>query len=262
MTNDDRPLGHDWEGDDGSPMDELLMTHDDAPSSPAAPTQLLAAPAAGPGAPSDPVPEPERGRSRHPWLFALGYGLSLGVLLVTLAIACAAIVVPRFAGAVPMTVLSNSMAPALPVGSLVIVRPTMDLAPGTDINTLPTAQIRETNRVDGLRVGDVIAFQPNPTDATVIIHRITQVSVRADGTREFITQGDNNAGPDAPVQDYMVRGQAWYDLPYLGYVNNFLNSDTGRHTVVVIVIAATGYAWAAFLLYRALKRGRDAARHA
>lgn len=207
------------------------------------------------------VPETQRSSSRHPWLFAVGYGLSLGVLLVMLAVACAAIVVPRFAGAVPMTVLSNSMAPSMPVGSLVIVRPTMDLAPGTDVHTLPAARIREVNRLDHLRVGDVIAFQPKAADPTLIIHRITQVSVRADGSRQFTTQGDNNAAPDDPVQDYMVRGQAWYHLPYLGYVNNYLNADPGRHTAVVIVIAAVGYSWAAFLLYRGLRRGRNSDRH-
>lgn len=196
---------------------------------------------------------------RHPWLFAIGYGFSLGILLITLAIAGATIVVPRFAGAVPLTVLSNSMAPGMPVGSLVIVKPTMDLAPGTDVNTLGAEQIRPINGVAHLVPGDVIAYQPHASDSTVIVHRITRVSVRADGTREFITQGDNNATPDAPVQDYMVRGEAWYHLPYLGYVNNFLNSDSGRHTVAIIVIAATGYAWAGFLVYRAAKR-RDHSR--
>jgi len=207
---------------------------------------------------AQPLAAPTRARPdqprRHPWLAAVGYGLTLGVLLITLAIACVTIVVPRFAGAVPLTVLSNSMAPSMPVGSLAVVKPTMDLAPGMNINTLSAEHIRYINSVDRLVPGNVIAFQPHAADSTLIMHRITRVTVRADGSRTFTTQGDNNASADDPVQDYMVRGQMWYHLPYLGYANNFLNADGGRHTVAIITIAAVGYSWAALLVYRAAKR--------
>lgn len=196
-------------------------------------------------------------RRRHPWLAAAGYGASVGVLLITLVIACAAIVVPKVTGAVPLSILSDSMAPGMPVGSLAIVRPTMEVERGSDIKTLDRADIRAVNRVDDLLPGDVIAYQPKPSDPTLIVHRITQVTVRASGEREFVTKGDNNASADAPVQDYMVRGEVWYHLPYLGYVNTYLNADGARHTAAVITIAALGYTWAAFLVYRAVKRRTD-----
>jgi len=197
----------------------------------------------------------ESGR-RSVWLSVVGYGLSLGVLLLMLALACATIVVPRLTGSVPLTVLSNSMAPSMPVGSLVVVRPTMDLDAHSNIRTLSHDELRAANDTRALRVGDVIAYQPNASDPTLIVHRITTVTVRADGTREFVTQGDNNAAPDAPVQDYQVRAVAWYHLPYLGYVNNFLNADGARHTTAVIIIAVAGYSAAMVLLWRALATRR------
>ena len=48
------------------------------------------------------------------------------VAVVVGAVLLAVVVVPRVAGWVPLTVLSGSMAPAIPTGSQVIVRPVAD----------------------------------------------------------------------------------------------------------------------------------------
>jgi signal peptidase I len=171
------------------------------------------------------------GSGPHSWLGVVGTGLILGLLL---------------------PILSNSMAPGMPVGSLVVVKPTMGLDAADVIHTLDHDSIRAVNDATHVGVGDVIAFQPNPSDPTTIVHRITSVIVHADGTRDFTTKGDNNAVADEPVHDYQVRGKAWYHVPYLGYVNTFLNADSGHHAVAVGIIAVIGYAWAAVLLFRAL----------
>ncbi len=188
-------------------------------------------------------------RRRSGWASLL-QGLSIGALLLTVAVACATIVLPKLTGAVPLTVLSNSMSPGMPVGALAVVRPTMDI----DASSLEIDDVRAVNRVDDIRLGDVIAYQPSADDSTLIMHRVIGVTDRADGTREFLTQGDNNAAADPAVEDYMVRGEVSYHLPLLGYVNSFVNGNGAHHTMLVILVAVGFYGWAGLQLARALRR--------
>lgn len=184
-------------------------------------------------------------------------GLCYGLLGLSLAVTAATIVVPKLVGAVPLTVLSDSMAPGMPAGSLAVVRPTMNVEDGQDVSTMDAAAIDEVNHVDELAVGDVIVYQPDANDGTAIMHRITGISVKQDGARQFTTKGDNNDVADSePVDDHMVRGEVWYHLPYLGYVNDFLNSGESRHRIAVVTIAVIGYGWAVICLARAARRRR------
>ncbi|MCZ9635392.1 hypothetical protein [Rhodococcus sp. BH5] len=203
-----------------------------------------------------PTTEPEQRVVKKTWYTPLAILREVLVylfLIVILALACVTIVIPKFAGAVPMTILSNSMAPAIPVGSLAVVIPTMKVPSATNIATLSPEQIAPLNKVDNLGSGVIIAFQPEAGSGTLVIHRIVGVSVRADGSREFTTRGDNNTSSEV-VQDYMIRGKVWYHLPYLGFVNNYLNgSDSPRH-VIAVALAVTLYLWAAILIYRGSRR--------
>lgn len=163
-------------------------------------------------------------------------GVSVGVLLLALLAAAVTIVVPRVAGAVPLTVLSGSMEPTLPVGALAVVRP---------VDT------------QDVRIGDVITFLPNPDDSTAVTHRVTAIQNHQDGTRTFTTQGDANSAPDAPVADYQVRGRVWYSLPWLGYVSSAMN---GEHREQVVYVAAGGFfVWALTLWGRGWAEHRRAA---
>lgn len=158
----------------------------------------------------------------------------LGVVVV-LAVA---VLIPRLAGASPYTVLTGSMRPDYPPGTLVVAKP----AP-----------------IDEISIGDVITYQRESGKASVVTHRVIAVSTRLDGEIQLTTQGDANDVPDQePVEEVQVRGKLWYAVPKLGYVNNAL-SGAQRQTAVWIVSALLiGYA--AFMLVGAM-RDRRRGRH-
>ncbi|MBF0689367.1 MAG: signal peptidase I [Cellulomonas sp.] len=208
--------------------------HVAAPARPVA-DQPVTAPVQPAASPDQPVAV----RPESRWRVAarsVGVGLGYGVLGVVLLVAAVTILVPRFAGAVPLTVLSGSMEPTLPVGSLVVVRP-VDPA--------------------DVRIGDVITYLPNPEDPTAITHRVTGITHRTDGGVTFTTQGDANDAPDLPVQDFQVRARVWYVVHHLGHVNSAVNVED-RH-VGVVLVAGGFFVWAASLWYRSGRSRRAAA---
>jgi len=184
------------------------------------------------GVPRESVPEPETaGPGRHPVLSGLWAGATYGLLALVLLLAGLLIVVPRLAGGVPLTILSGSMEPSLPVGSLAVVVPV---------------------EPEDVRIGQIVTYLPNPDDPTAITHRVTGVTHRPDGGLAFTVQGDANAAADAPVQDYQVRGRVLYAVPWLGYLNSAVNGD--ERSVAVYVVAGAFFLWALSLWWRAWSR--------
>ena len=154
----------------------------------------------------------------------VGMGLSAGLLALMVALAAAVIVIPALFGGVPLTVLTGSMEPTLPPGTLVVVRPTP---------------------VQDIRVGNVVTYQIRSGEAAVVSHRVLSRSVSTDGTTTFITKGDNNDSPDAnPVTPAQIKGTVWYSVPLLGYVNDAVNGP-GRAWVTpglaAVLFAYSGY---------------------
>ncbi|WP_150306700.1 signal peptidase I [Planctomonas psychrotolerans] len=194
---------------------------------------------------ADAAPFPRTGARMRDIRHSIALGLSGAVLLVVIALAAFVIVLPKAAGATPLTVLSGSMAPALPIGSLIIVRP------------VP---------LDELAVGDVITYQLRSGEPEVVTHRIIAVSMASDGTRAFSLQGDNNPAPDPdPVVADQVRGRVWYSVPYLGYVSNAVTGESRAWIVPAVAVALLGYAAYALTggvtaaVAAGAKRGRHAA---
>jgi len=149
--------------------------------------------------------------------------ISAALLILTIALGFAVIVVPAMTKSVPLTVLSSSMEPGLPPGTLLIVRP---VSPAD------------------IRLGDVVTYQIRSDDPALITHRVTEITTSTSGERTFTLQGDNNGAPDPdPVRDVQVQGRVWYALPYLGWVNNAMGGDLRS---IVLPIAA-----GALLLYAA-----------
>jgi len=148
----------------------------------------------------------------------------------------AAVVVPRVAGATPYTILTGSMRPSLPPGTLVVVKP---------------------KPVDELQVGDVVTYQLKSGEATVVTHRITQIGTNLKGEVSFTTKGDANNVVDAnPVRPEQIRGELLYAVPKLGYVNNFVSGDQRQVATYVVVTGLLGYA--AFMSVAALRERRRA----
>ena len=88
------------------------------------------------------------------------------------------VLVPRAGGGTPYTVLTSSMEPDFPPGTLVVVRPV---------------------DAEDVAVGDVITFQLVSGRPEVATHRVIAITASPEGTPEFVTQGDANPKPDDMV---------------------------------------------------------------
>ena len=159
----------------------------------------------------------------------VGAMLSAAVVVAILALAVGVTVVPAVVGGHTLTVLSGSMAPRLPVGSVVVDKPA---DPAT------------------LRVDDIITYELGDD---LITHRIVAIKQTADGPL-FTTQGDANEIADTkPVAASQIRGRLWYVVPYIGTVRGFLLSRAGliAGSAAVLLIGAI------WLLARVNRPGTD-----
>lgn len=165
--------------------------------------------------------------------------LTWGLVAAIAGVLVIAVVVPRVAGATPYTILTSSMRPALPPGTLVVVRPV---------------------RSADVAVGDVLTYQRDSGEATVVTHRVVEVGQDAQGTPRWRTRGDANDVVDPGwVRPVQVRGRLWYDVPHLGRLNLLLTGSQRRTATVAVAAALLGYA--GLLLTGAardrLRRGRE-----
>ncbi|WP_433674490.1 signal peptidase I [Microbacterium gorillae] len=152
----------------------------------------------------------------------LGSAAMTVILVVVLAIAAAAIVVPALTGSTALTVLTSSMTPNLPPGTLIVVRPTDP---------------------DDIHPGDVVTYQLRSDEPEVVTHRVIQRTALADGQLIFITQGDANPMPDeTPVQEVQIRGTLWYAVPYLGWVSAWLTGPWKTWAIPLAAFLLFGYA--------------------
>ena len=167
----------------------------------------------------------------------LGQMLAWVVILGISAVLVSAVLVPRVAGATPYTILTGSMEPQYPPGTLVVVKP------------VPA---------DEVGVGSVITYQLRSGRSAVVTHRVVAVATTLTGDRTFTTRGDANDVDDAaPVRPVQVKGAVWYSVPYLGYGNELLSG--GQRQVAVLVVAGGLLAYAAWMFLMAA-RNRAAAR--
>lgn len=167
-------------------------------------------------------------RSGRTWWGRVVRLLSWGVVVAVTGLVTAAVVVPRVAGATPYTVLTGSMAPAYPAGTLVVVRP-VDAA--------------------DVRLGDVVTYQLRSGEPAVATHRVVGVGWSATGERLLTTRGDANSVADAePVREVQLRGEVWYSLPWVGRLNVLFTP--GQHQLLVRVAAGTLFLYAGGVLLR------------
>lgn len=124
------------------------------------------------------------------------------ILVATLA-AAALMALPPAIGWEQRTVLTGSMEPEIPVGSMIYVAPA------------DPAELAE---------GDVVTFENESGD--IVTHRV-ESNRAVEG--ELITKGDANEGEDlAPVPYSAVRGKVVLAVPYLGDVLGALASPVGK----------------------------------
>jgi len=165
------------------------------------------------------LPTRERGL-----LYFIGLGLSVGLLAFVLLLATLVVLVPAVTRSTSYTILTSSMEPSLPPGTLVIVKP--------------------IDPVD-IKIGTVITYQLDSGEPVVVTHRVVGIQGPnlPDADPSFITKGDANSAPDAkPVMTVQLRGAVWYSVPFIGWVNNLVNGDL--RAVVIPVVAGLLFLYA------------------
>lgn len=148
---------------------------------------------------------------------ALGKFLSfIGTLLLILAIAaCLGLTVPRFAGIEQYVVVSGSMEPAIPVGSMVY-------SGQTDPSTLAA--------------GDIIVFYSSEGGDTPVTHRVVENHI-AEG--EVVTKGDANEQNDlSPIIYSNILGKVQLHIPMLGFIAAPLATVPGKIAMGCVIVAA------------------------
>jgi signal peptidase I len=137
-----------------------------------------------------------------------------GVLLMVFVVCtCLCIAVPKFIGYESYIVVSGSMEPDMPVGSIAISR------------KVDPAQ---------LQTGDVIVFVDPQRGQTPITHRVVS---NDPGTGTIVTKGDANEHEDVNPATYdNVKGKIVRHAPYLGYVASLFTSLLGKMLVVLIAL--------------------------
>lgn len=150
----------------------------------------------GPG--SGAGPPQQNGRRRKPLKKAVGNVLFYVALVLALVMALfirtarqgAPVSIAGYSG---MLVLTESMADAIPKGSLIITK------------SMPP---------DELQIGDDITYMVNPS--TSVTHRIVDIRPQASGTPIIQTKGLTNSTPDAPVAVENIVGKVVYHSLFLG----------------------------------------------
>lgn len=118
------------------------------------------------------------------------------------------LVLPKIFGNNPVVVLSSSMTPNYPVGTIVYYH---------------------SIQKEKIKVNDVITFKT--TNNKFVTHRVNKLV-----DNKFETKGDANNSPDAKLVDYkdVVGKVAPISIPYLGYYVEFIN--TNFYIVIGVVI--------------------------
>ena len=143
-------------------------------------------------------------------LSAVATVLLLAVMAVALPFS-----LPKLFGYQIYNVLTQSMEPAMPVGSAIYVK-----------------------RCDpqALRQGEIITYRLSEATGLVQTHRVVENDTQA---KQLITQGDANALPDVdPVSYERVVGKVVVCIPVLGTVSEMLHSGPGVTACVAIFALA------------------------
>jgi signal peptidase len=168
--------------------------------------------------------EEESANSRSPWKRRLS--IVLQVIAWTLAgvfalIIVLTVVVPRIIGAEPFTVISGSMEPTIPTGSIVV-----------------------SKHVEAGEVafGDVVTYQLKSGEPLTVTHRVVAVDV-VEGKTRYRTQGDaNNAEDPLPVRPEQIRGVVAYHIPLVGYLGQLVPMGKRQTIATIVGICLIGYA--------------------
>ncbi len=127
------------------------------------------------------------------------------------------LIVPVFFSGRVAVVLTGSMEPTLPQGSLAFTMPV---------------------KPKEIEIDDIIVFiRPGTYPEVTTSHRVVEI-VSTDGELSFRTKGDANDEPDPSITlAEHVRGRVVFNTPYLGRVMNFTLSYVKNWVGLVLLVA-------------------------
>lgn len=138
-------------------------------------------------------------------------------LLLLIVLTGALLVLPGFLEYKPYTIISGSMEPSIPLGSVVYAR---------------------SVKPEQVQPGDVIVFYGGRNGDAVTTHRVVE-NRTVEG--EFITRGDANADNDMLPRPYgSFIGRVELAVPLLGRFLTALSGTAGRAGLLGIVAAIIG----------------------
>ncbi len=126
--------------------------------------------------------------------------------------------IPRFG---LYTIISPSMEPNVKVYDVVV-----------DLNVFNENSIKK---------GDIITFisNSNVSKGLTVTHRVVDIIVNADGSKSYITKGDNNLKADQATVNYEdILGKVLFKIPQLGRVQFLLADKFGW--IIMILLPALG----------------------
>ena len=140
------------------------------------------------------------------------------IVIAILIVIGGLLLIPKFIGYDTFAVVSGSMEPNIPVGSIVYVH---------------------QQEFNDISVGDVISFKISSTE--MVTHRVTKIDQQ---NQTFHTKGDANDTEDGqPVEYDNVIGMVAFSIPYLGYLTLYIKTPLGIAAIcaVVFVIIILNY---------------------
>lgn len=134
------------------------------------------------------------------------------IVIALVALLLIAFIVLKATGFQFFVVMSGSMEPILPVGSVVLVQPTP---------------------YDDIQVGDDISFVVGEERITVT-HRVIE---KDENSNTLTTKGVANNVSDDPIPASAVIGKVIFDIPFIGRLLYFLSSLQGKIVAGIVVVA-------------------------
>lgn len=132
--------------------------------------------------------------------------------MIVLAVLAGILIIPKLMGYEEMAVLTGSMEPNYPVGSLIFAK---------------------EEDPENLKVGDVITYRLD--EDTVVTHRIVEINQEE---QTITTKGDANSDNDgSPVSYSNIVGKAHFKIPYLGFLAMNIKTSKGIIAICGVLVA-------------------------
>ena len=143
--------------------------------------------------------------------FKKAWNIVTTVLVVITVLAAVLLMGSRLLGYRCFNVISGSMAPEYPVGSLIFVKPTdpLDVEEGEDITFVLDEKL------------------------TVATHRVVRIDTEK---QHFYTKGLTNDTEDAPVHFKNLIGVPTFCIPLVGYVSDFIQNPPGMYITLAVAV--------------------------